>query len=94
MSSADYGLPDASPLIPEGCNIVQMQLLYRHGARYPTSGAAPSTFAQKLVVSFVSLLIIIHSAESISLQRVSSPGCVRDLDTAFLALHICIYILL
>lgn len=23
-------------------------LLYRHGARYPTSGAAPSTFAQKL----------------------------------------------
>ncbi|KAH7356986.1 histidine phosphatase superfamily [Rhexocercosporidium sp. MPI-PUGE-AT-0058] len=45
---ADYGLPDASPLIPEGCNIIQMHLLYRHGARCPTSGAAPSTFAQKL----------------------------------------------
>lgn len=26
-----------------------MHLLYRHGARYPTTGAAPSTFAQKLV---------------------------------------------
>lgn len=26
-----------------------MMLLYRHGARYPTSGAGPSTFAQKLV---------------------------------------------
>jgi hypothetical protein len=49
VSSADYGLPDASPLIPEGCNIVQMYLLYRHGARYPTTGAAPSIFAQKLL---------------------------------------------
>jgi len=49
VSSSDYGLPDASPLVPHGCNIVQMHLLYRHGARYPTTGAAPSTFAQKLV---------------------------------------------
>ena len=49
LRSADYGLPDASPLAPEGCIITQMLLLYRHGARYPTSGAAPSTFAQKLV---------------------------------------------
>ncbi|KAL2073527.1 hypothetical protein VTL71DRAFT_10853 [Oculimacula yallundae] len=48
VSSADYGLPDANPSVPEGCNIVQMHLLYRHGARYPTTGAAPSTFAQKL----------------------------------------------
>jgi hypothetical protein len=48
VSSADYGLPDADPLIPDGCNIVQVHLLYRHGARYPTSGAAPATFAQKL----------------------------------------------
>lgn len=48
VSSADYGLPDASPLIPDGCNIVQLHLLYRHGARYPTSGAAPATFAQKV----------------------------------------------
>lgn len=26
-----------------------MYLLYRHGARYPTTGAAPSVFAQKLL---------------------------------------------
>ncbi|KAH8680537.1 histidine phosphatase superfamily [Xylariales sp. PMI_506] len=49
LSSADYGLPDASPILPEDCDIVQVHLLYRHGARYPTSGAAPATFAQKLV---------------------------------------------
>ncbi|ROW06952.1 hypothetical protein VMCG_04082 [Cytospora schulzeri] len=49
VSSADYGLPDASPLISDGCNIVQVHVLYRHGARYPTSGAAPATFAQKIV---------------------------------------------
>ncbi|KAI5194419.1 phosphoglycerate mutase-like protein [Aureobasidium subglaciale] len=48
VSSADYGLPEANPLIPEGCTINQMLLLYRHGARYPTSGAGPSTFAQKV----------------------------------------------
>ncbi len=48
VRSEDYGLPGASPLIPDGCDITQMHLLYRHGARYPTSGAAPATFAQKI----------------------------------------------
>ncbi|KAI1343452.1 phosphoglycerate mutase-like protein [Xylariaceae sp. FL0016] len=48
LSSADFGLPDASPLVPDGCDITQVHLLYRHGARYPTSDAAPETFAQKL----------------------------------------------
>ncbi|KAL5119637.1 hypothetical protein ACEQ8H_002483 [Pleosporales sp. CAS-2024a] len=48
LRSSDYGLPDASPLIPDGCDITQVHLLYRHGARYPTSGAAPQTFAQKI----------------------------------------------
>ena len=48
VSSADYGLPDTSPLIPDGCTINQVHLLYRHGARYPTTGSAPSTFASKL----------------------------------------------
>ncbi|KAH8881816.1 phosphoglycerate mutase-like protein [Thozetella sp. PMI_491] len=48
VSSADYGLPHASPQVPDNCSIVQVHLLYRHGARYPTSGAAPATFAQKL----------------------------------------------
>lgn len=48
VNSADYGLPNASPLIPAGCTINQVHLLYRHGARYPTGGAAPATFAQKI----------------------------------------------
>jgi hypothetical protein len=48
LSSADFGLPNANPLTPAGCTINQVHLLYRHGARYPTTGAAPSTFAQKL----------------------------------------------
>ncbi|KAF3766913.1 hypothetical protein M406DRAFT_89535 [Cryphonectria parasitica EP155] len=48
VSSADYGLPETSPLIPAGCDIVQLHLLYRHGARYPTSGAAPASFAAKI----------------------------------------------
>jgi hypothetical protein len=48
VRSADYGLPGASPLAPEGCDIIQMHLLYRHGARYPTSNAAPQTFAEKV----------------------------------------------
>lgn len=49
LRSADYGLPDANPLAPEGCDVTQVHLLYRHGARYPTSGAAPATFAQKVM---------------------------------------------
>ncbi|XXG95983.1 hypothetical protein Hte_002260 [Hypoxylon texense] len=48
LSSADYGLPDANPLAPPGCSVTQVHLLYRHGARYPTSGAAPAQFADKI----------------------------------------------
>lgn len=48
VPSADYGLAGASPLVPPGCDVVQLHLLYRHGARYPTSGAAPATFAAKV----------------------------------------------
>lgn len=48
VSSSDYGLPDTSPLVPSGCDITQLHLLYRHGARYPTAGSAPSTFAAKV----------------------------------------------
>jgi hypothetical protein len=48
VPSSQYGLPDASPLAPENCSVTQVQLLYRHGARYPTSGAPPSTFAAKI----------------------------------------------
>ncbi|KAI0010048.1 histidine phosphatase superfamily [Xylariaceae sp. FL0662B] len=49
LSSADYGLPGASPLVPEGCSITQIHILYRHGARYPTSDAAPAQFASKIM---------------------------------------------
>jgi hypothetical protein len=48
VRSDDYGLTGASPLTPAGCSVTQLHLLYRHGARYPTSGAAPATFAQKI----------------------------------------------
>ncbi|KAL7622322.1 hypothetical protein AAE478_007826 [Parahypoxylon ruwenzoriense] len=48
LPSADYGLPDANPLAPEDCSVTQVHLLYRHGARYPTSGAAPAQFASKI----------------------------------------------
>lgn len=50
VRSSDYGLPNASPLAPNGCTITQMMLLYRHGARYPTTSytSGPFAFAQKL----------------------------------------------
>ncbi|KAF8898866.1 histidine phosphatase superfamily [Infundibulicybe gibba] len=43
-----FGLPGASPLVPEGCEITQVHLLHRHGARYPTSDASPALLAAKL----------------------------------------------
>jgi hypothetical protein len=43
-----FGLPDASPVVPEGCFIEAVHILHRHGARYPTSGYAPSAFAAKI----------------------------------------------
>ncbi|WWC60742.1 uncharacterized protein I303_103318 [Kwoniella dejecticola CBS 10117] len=48
VPSSYYGLNDTSPNTPEGCSITQVHLLYRHGARYPTSGAPPSAFATKI----------------------------------------------
>ncbi|ADV21280.1 acid phosphatase [Cryptococcus gattii E566] len=51
VPSSFYGLNDTSPLIPDGCSVTQVHLLYRHGARYPTSGAGPSTFAAKLAIA-------------------------------------------
>nr|ODN93254.1 acid phosphatase [Cryptococcus depauperatus CBS 7841] len=48
VDSSFYGLNDTSPLIPEQCSITQVHMLYRHGARYPTSGSGPAKFASKL----------------------------------------------
>ncbi|KAI5121931.1 hypothetical protein M0805_000260 [Coniferiporia weirii] len=49
MFSVDsFGLPEANMLIPEGCELTQVHLVHRHGARYPTGGEAPSQFAAKV----------------------------------------------
>ncbi|TYJ52174.1 hypothetical protein B9479_007219 [Cryptococcus floricola] len=48
VPSSDFGLNDTSPLVPVNCSITQVHIIYRHGARYPTSGAAPTLFAEKL----------------------------------------------
>ncbi|EGO05200.1 hypothetical protein SERLA73DRAFT_174197 [Serpula lacrymans var. lacrymans S7.3] len=47
-SVKSFGLPDASPLIPEGCGLNQAHIIIRHGARYPTTGSGPSQFAATL----------------------------------------------
>ncbi|KAH9916035.1 histidine phosphatase superfamily [Fomitopsis serialis] len=33
-----FGLPEASPQVPSGCELTQAHIVQRHGARYPTSG--------------------------------------------------------
>lgn len=48
VSSAKYGLDSASPRIPANSSLTQVHIYFRHGARYPTTGSAPSAFAEKL----------------------------------------------
>ncbi|KAF7292227.1 Acid phosphatase [Mycena indigotica] len=43
-----FGVANGSPRLPAGCSLNQVHLLHRHGARYPTTGAAPSKFAAAL----------------------------------------------
>ena len=45
VGSDAFGLRTADPQIPSGCELEQVHLLHRHGARYPTSGSAPASFA-------------------------------------------------
>ncbi|KAM0790434.1 hypothetical protein ACM66B_003313 [Microbotryomycetes sp. NB124-2] len=45
--SVNHGLK-GSPEVPAECKIEQVQLLHRHGARYPTTGAGPADLATKL----------------------------------------------
>ncbi|KAJ7749808.1 phosphoglycerate mutase-like protein [Mycena maculata] len=47
FQSSSLGLK-SSPKVPEGCSLTQVHLLHRHGARYPTSGSAPASFAAAL----------------------------------------------
>ncbi|KAK4049313.1 hypothetical protein OIV83_004250 [Microbotryomycetes sp. JL201] len=45
--SVNHGLA-ATPEVPADCKIEQVQLLHRHGARYPTTGSGPAELAVKL----------------------------------------------
>jgi len=47
-SVESFGLPGASPIVPEGCGINAVHLLMRHGARYPTSDSGLSEFASDI----------------------------------------------
>lgn len=40
---------NSSPQIPSGCDLVQVQLLHRHGARYSTSDSETSEVGHKLM---------------------------------------------
>ncbi|PIL31642.1 hypothetical protein GSI_06344 [Ganoderma sinense ZZ0214-1] len=42
-----FGLK-ATAKVPSGCELTQVHLLHRHGARYPTSDSGPSHFAESL----------------------------------------------
>ncbi|KAF8912976.1 phosphoglycerate mutase-like protein [Gymnopilus junonius] len=48
VDSSSFGLPNTSPVIPSGCELRQVHLAHRHGARYPTSDGVTSGFAAKL----------------------------------------------
>lgn len=48
QSVKSFGLPKASPRIPDGCILNQVHLLHRHGARYPTGDSSISAFAAKV----------------------------------------------
>lgn len=49
VPSSTFGLPDASAEAPEGCRIVGLHFLHRHGARYPTSSKeGPEKFKDQL----------------------------------------------
>lgn len=48
LDADTFGLKESSAVIPEGCSLTQAHLLHRHGARYPTTGAAPAQFAAAL----------------------------------------------
>ncbi|PPQ76281.1 hypothetical protein CVT24_009813 [Panaeolus cyanescens] len=43
-----FGLPDSSPVIPNGCKLQQVHLIHRHGARYPTGDSGTTQFATKI----------------------------------------------
>jgi len=48
ISSITYGLPQASHVTPDGCQVVQVHLLLRHGARYPGRSSSLNDFVEKI----------------------------------------------
>lgn len=62
FQSGNLGLSKTSPKVPKGCALRQVHLLHRHGARYPTSGAPPASFAAQ-----------VHAAASAGTFRASGP---------------------
>ncbi|GAA5985595.1 hypothetical protein JCM10908_007034 [Rhodotorula pacifica] len=46
--TVNFGLKSTAQ-VPEGCTVEQVQLLHRHGARYPTTGTGASRFAEEVV---------------------------------------------
>ncbi|KAH9837054.1 histidine phosphatase superfamily [Rhodofomes roseus] len=48
VGSNAFGLATANPQVPAGCELEQVHLLHRHGARYPTSSDLPTLFAAHL----------------------------------------------
>ncbi|GAA5820941.1 hypothetical protein JCM11251_001886 [Rhodosporidiobolus azoricus] len=46
--TVNHGL-NSTAEIPAGCEVEQVQLLHRHGARYPTTGAGTESFAKNIV---------------------------------------------
>ncbi|KIO21315.1 hypothetical protein M407DRAFT_218939 [Tulasnella calospora MUT 4182] len=47
VPSSAFGLPDTSAEAPEGCRVVGLHFLHRHGARYPSEGG-PEKFKDQL----------------------------------------------
>ncbi|BGP43558.1 hypothetical protein JCM10449v2_007599 [Rhodotorula kratochvilovae] len=46
--TVNHGLKGTAQ-VPDGCTVEEVQLLHRHGARYPTSGAGTEAFARDVV---------------------------------------------
>ncbi|GAA5892720.1 hypothetical protein JCM6882_000564 [Rhodosporidiobolus microsporus] len=46
--TVNHGLKSTAE-VPAGCEVEQVQLLHRHGARYPTTGAGPEAFSKNVV---------------------------------------------
>lgn len=43
-----WGLPQTTQVTPQGCELTQVHLLHRHGARYPNGDDVPTIFASEI----------------------------------------------